>query len=230
MAIVRFGTTVIGIRGTIAGVVFTQSPSGPVAKTWRRPKNQTTAIAASSRRAITPYGSLWAAMTTSLKNDWAYFAQHPPELDYNALGIQYWLTAYQWLVRINIRRASMTLAPSTAVPDPAAVTAPASATLTAASGNPATIIIHWPSGTFPGGHYPFLFLGAYPSTGLTKPPRSMRLVYSPIERPDTEKDISTLVKNRFGNIPAKWSLFANLHTIRYDAVQSIATPATCEVT
>lgn len=229
MAIVRFGTTVIGIRGTIAGVVFTQGHSGPYVKTWRRPRNQSTTIAADTKRAITKYGALWASMSSALRNDWKAFAAAPPELDFNSLGIQYWLTGYQWLVRANVRRDSLGLSETTTVPTASAVTAPASCTLTAVSGNPAIVDISWTAGDLPAGHGALCYFALYPTTGLQAFPGKGILIWAKYQPSGTTKDISTLILARFGNIPAHYSLFANLHCCRADGVRSLATPAIARV-
>lgn len=224
MAIVRFGTTVIGIRGTIAGTTFSMGPGGPYAKAWRRPRNQSTDIAATSKRAITPYGALWASMTSALQNSWKAFGASPPELDFNSLGIQYWLTGYQWLCRANIRRASLSLANTTAVPTASAVTPPATCVLTAVAGPTLSAHLSWAAGAFPSGHGATLFMAAYPSKGLAAFPGKGIQVWSQYQPTGTTLDISTLVIDRFGNLPANWTLFARLYCVRGDGVRSSATP------
>lgn len=230
MAIIRFGTTVIGIRGTIAGVTFSAGPSGPYAKTWRRPKNQTSAIAADTKRNITPYGALWSSMSTTLQNSWKSFAAAPPELDYNPLGIQYWLTGYQWLVRANVRRAALGLGPTTTVPLSLAVTAPATATLTAVAGDPANVDVGWTSGDFPTTFAAFGYFAIYPSTGLLSFPGKGLLAWAAYMPSGTSADVSTLINSRFGTLPVGYTLFLNLHRFRTDGVRSSATPAVAPVT
>lgn len=230
MAIVRFGTTVIGIRGTLGGAVFTNGHAGPYVKTWRRPRNQTTAIAAIQKRNITPYGVLWSSMTTSLQNDWKAFAANPPELDFNALGLQYWLTGYQWLVRANIRRNSIGWANTTTVPANSAVTAPATCTLTTVAGNPINATVSWTAGDFPTGTGSMLQLATHPTTGLTSFPGRGILAWSTYMPAGTSHDISNAIVARFGNLPANWTLFGKLYTCRADGIRSLATPATVRIT
>jgi hypothetical protein len=230
MAILRYGTTVIGIRGTIAGCVFSQGHAGPYVKTWRRPRNQLTAIAATTKRNLTQYGALWASMASALRDDWSAFAASPPELDYNSLGIQYWLTGYQWLVRANVRRESLGLAVTTDVPASVAVTAPATCTLTAVSGSPANIDISWTAGDLPAGHGALCYCAVYPTIGLQSFPGKGIQTWAQYEPAGTTKDISTLVNERFCNLSKDWSIFANLHCCRADGVRSLATPAIARVT
>lgn len=223
MAIVRFGTTVIGVRGTIAGTTFSMGPAGPYAKSWRRPRNQSTAIGATSRRAITPYGALWSSMSPTLQNDWKSFAASPPESDFNSLGIQYWLTGYQWLIRANIRRQALGLAPTTTVPTAVAVTAPLTCTLYATAGYVITATIAWSAGDFPTGSGAQLFLAQYPTSGLKSFPGRGLNIWSAYEPTGTSHDISSTVIARYGNIPANWTLFAKLFCTRADGVRSLAT-------
>lgn len=230
MAIVKFGPTVIGIRGTIGGMTFTGNKSGSFIKPWKKPVNQYTAKSQSLKSSMSRYGAAWSAMTPSLQADWNALGASPPELDYNSLGIQYWLIGFQWFVRINQRRESQGLSLDTAVPTSSAVTAPASLSISAASGDPCSIILTWPSGTFPNGFYPYIFFTAYGSSGLTKEPPGFILVWSLIERPDTTLDISSFVLSRFGNIPAGFSVFARVHRISHDQILSVPATAQARVT
>lgn len=230
MAIVRFGGNVIGIRGTIGGVVFSQTHSGPYAKVWKRPRNQSTPIAAASKRQITTYGTLWSNMTIGEQAAWSAFAAAPPELDFNSLGIQYWLTGYQWLVRANVRRELLGLAATTTVPTATPVTAPATCTLTAVNAGTLNCDVSWTADDIPAGHGAMCYIAVYPTTGLAAFPGKGLLTWSEFEPAGTSKDISVDVIDRFGNIPPNWSIFAKLHSCRADGIRSIATPGAARVT
>lgn len=227
MAIVKFGPTVIGIRGTIGGMTFSGNKSGSFIKAWRKPVTQKSGIAQKLKSDMSRYGPIWSSLDPSLQAAWNALAASPPELDFNSLGIQYWLNGFQWFVRINQRRASQGLAVTTAVPTSPALSGLPSFSITASSGDPAAIALTWPSGYFPSGHYPYIFFTAYGTTGLTKEPHGFILIWSLIERPDTGIDISNFVAARFGNVPAGFTVFCRVHRITYDQILSV--PATANV-
>jgi hypothetical protein len=197
---------------------------------WRRPKNQNTNVAATAKRQITEFGALWSSMSASLQADWTSFGASPPELDYNSLGIQYWLTGFQWLVRANVRRGLVTLTPTTTVPTNSAVTAPATCTITADAGPPLSVIVEWSQGDFPSYHSALIYLATYPSTGLQNFPGKGILVYTAYQPAGTSREIGVYATNRFGTIQPGSSIFCKLYSCRNDGVRSIATPAQCRVT
>jgi hypothetical protein len=169
-------------------------------------------------------------MSSSLQNDWVVFAAAPPELDFNSLGIQYWLTGYQWLVRANVRRASLGLANTTDVPAAVAVTAPATCTLTAVHGSPANVDISWTAGDFPAGTGALCYCAVYPTIGLQSFPGKGILTWAEFEPSGATKDISTEVDARFCNLAENWSIFARLYCCRDDGVRSLYTPSIARVT
>lgn len=230
MAIVKFGSTVIGVRGNLGGVVYTNGPSGPFVKPWRNPVKSQTTRAAAARRNLSPYGAAWSAMTSSDQDDWRTYALSPGELDYNSLGLQYWLTGYQWFVRANVRRAALGLALTETVPSASAVDPSAGTSLTATAGPPLNVDFTWTAGDVPAGHGALLYAAVHPTVGLATIPSTTALIWQPYEPAGTTTDISTAMAARFGTLQAGYSIFTAFRIVRADGVASAAANALVRIT
>jgi hypothetical protein len=104
MAIVTIALPVTGIRGTIAGVVFSANRSGPFAKGWRPCTRTRTPNQLTQRGYVAQLGALWRTLTPAEQGDWDTFAAAPPETDYNSLNEVYLLSGFGWFSRIWLRR------------------------------------------------------------------------------------------------------------------------------
>lgn len=104
MAITHLALPVTGIRGTIAGVVFSANKSGTYAKGWVKGTNPMSIGQMWQRAQMAQAGALWRTLSTPQQNDWDTFAETPPEDDYNSLGNPYLLSGFGWFVRILLRR------------------------------------------------------------------------------------------------------------------------------
>jgi len=230
VAIIKFGTLVVGVRGTVGGVTYSANGSGPHARIWGKGSNPRSGYQETVRGHMTRYGALWAGMSSALRQDWRAFAAAPPEDDYNSLGEQYWLNGFNWFCRVNQRRASVALATTTTVPASSAATAPASVTLTFSQLPAGSCVVAWPAATFGAGTSAFLFLAAHMTVGVAAMDSQFVLVYSVRNPPNTGATITSLVSARFGNIRTGWSFFGRLYLVRDDGVRSTPAMGWCEVT
>jgi len=172
---------------------------------------------------------LWQGMTQSERDDFDLFGLSPPELDFNSLGEQYYLTGWQWFVRINQRRQSMGLAPTTALPSDLGVSALSSITLAAAALPTGPVTIEWPAGELPAGYGSSLFMAAHPTLALKTMTSRLAQVWSQFEPAGTTADITASVLSRFGSLPAGYKLFAWCYRVREDGVRSPAATTTTEI-
>ena len=230
MAIIKLGALVAGIRGTIGGVTFSAGPSGPFARLWSRGPTPQTEAALIVRGLISHLGAPWAGMTDQQRQDWTDFGLAPPETDTNSLGEIYFLTGWQWFVRVNRRRQSVGLPITTTVPTASGVAAPLTAVLTATALPAGAVEISWTADDIPAGYSALVYLGAHPSIGLASKTTQLVQVLAYHEPPTDEADLTAAVLQRFGALGAGWKLWAYLHKLRDDGVRSPATMATCEVT
>jgi hypothetical protein len=107
MAILRLGQTVIGIRGTIAGVTYSQNRSGAYAKGWARGSNPRRPLQQNVRNQIAQMGQLWQSLTPAQIIAWDGFAALGPEPTYNSLGQLLDLSGFNYFTRCNVRRLQM---------------------------------------------------------------------------------------------------------------------------
>jgi len=230
MAIIKLGTTVVGIRGTIAGITYSENQSGTYARLWAKGSNPSSAYQTQTRGRITTLSTLWLSMTDALRADWRTFAATPPETDYNSLGELILLSGWMWFVRVNQRRQSVGLATTTTVPSSAPQSPPASAALALAQLPGGTCTITWPSATFGAGTSADLYLAVHTTAGLlTK--NSQRLLTFALRNPaDTHEHINTQITARFGYIRTSWKFFGFLYKLRDDGVRSIAATTSTVVT
>ncbi len=101
MAIVKFGPTVVGARGTIAGTVFSANKSGPFARGWSRGSNPRSALQSAHRGVIGSMATTWRALTQAQRDDWIDYADDLPQQLTNSLGEDYFASGFNWYVRIN---------------------------------------------------------------------------------------------------------------------------------
>lgn len=230
MAIVKFGTTVVGVRGTIGGITYSANASGPHARLWSKCSNPNTPRQSLTRANISGLGALWTALSPAQRLTWKNFGLAPPELDTNSLGEVIYLTGWQWFTRVNQRRQAAALPTTSTLPANTAVTPPTTCTLSASHLPGGTITLGWTAGDFPAGYSATLFLAAHPTTGLANKSTALAQVYAQHQPAGTSANITTAVQARFGDIAASWTLYAHLFRLRDDGVRSIATSTTTVVT
>jgi len=101
MAIIKFAAPISAARGTIGGTVFSANGSGPYIRSWRMPSNPQTPAQMPHRGQWTMFPSLWSALSSAQRADWAAYAADPDQELTNSLGEPYYANAYNWFVRIN---------------------------------------------------------------------------------------------------------------------------------
>lgn len=105
MAIVKMGALVVGVRGTVGGVTFSASLSGPNARLWSRGANPRTRKQGRQRGRVSAMPNLWRLLSDAQRDAWAAFAADPQQEKINSLGEVYYASGYAWFVCINCRLA-----------------------------------------------------------------------------------------------------------------------------
>ena len=131
MAIVQFGATVTGLRGTVGGLTFSANGSGAYAKSWRMPSLKESTLQTKWRSSLGRYGALWRALTAAQRADWRTWAAAPAQARSNSLGETYYMTGYQAYAAYNNWRAAVGYSVRSAAPTASQPAAPASTTLSA---------------------------------------------------------------------------------------------------
>ena len=107
MALISLGPLVGQARGSIGGVVFSHSSSGPTARAWSNPVNPASPAQQAVRAAHSSLHSRWVQVLTDAQRvAWNSLATHTTLT--NRLGNQFHLSGQQLYVRNNGALATMT--------------------------------------------------------------------------------------------------------------------------
>ncbi len=101
MALVKFGPTVVGARGTIAGTIFSANKGGPYARGWSKGANPQSTLQTDQRGRFTSLSAAWRDLTQVQRDDWIDYADDPAQELTNSLGESYFASGANWYLRIN---------------------------------------------------------------------------------------------------------------------------------
>lgn len=104
MALVKYSEIIQGIRGTVAGLVWTNGRTGPFVKKLATPARRRTVKQSVKRAWFAQIRQEWASLTDPQIANWDAFALSPPEVDKNPFGDVIFLSGSAWHMRINMRR------------------------------------------------------------------------------------------------------------------------------
>jgi hypothetical protein len=121
MAIITFGATVTGARGSVGGITFSANKSGPFIKEKGLPPNPRTPKQAEERGNYSKIPGLWNALTAVQQAAWDTFAALPAQELTNSLGENYFASGFNWFTKCNVRllrvgRSTITATPTQARP------------------------------------------------------------------------------------------------------------------
>lgn len=109
MAIVKLGPIVTGIRGSLGGVVFSNSRGGPYCRASYRPVNPRSELQSNRRNFLTSIPLLWRSLSNEQQQAWATYAALPAQALTNSLSETYYASGYNWFFSINSNRADVGL-------------------------------------------------------------------------------------------------------------------------
>lgn len=199
MAIIKFGSLVVGARGTIGGVVFSAGKSGPNARLWARGANPRSEGQSSQRQRFSIAPEWWRALTDTQRDDWNTWAADPAQELTNALGEPYYIPGYSWFVALS---AQMTRAGYAHRDDAPTSTWPAIPVIDAFrfedSGGDFVCEIDYDTGEFPSGTG-IVIMGAYiPRGGRMVQYSGYKLLISGIASPTGTYDFAINWQYAFG--------------------------------
>jgi hypothetical protein len=227
MAIVKFGTSVVGIRKTLGGVTFSKSSAGPTARPWR-PSTMAWSAKQTAQQANFPaLVQFWRALTPAEKADWATFGQTPPETDTNSLGLTYKLSGWQWYCRVNTRIALIAGTRLDTPPVGGVVSPPTTVSIAADTDPVQSLIISFDELPFDDAPYAVVYVKFAPRSGISLPHSGFYLVDTADVSGTTSLNITTKAKAIFGNMTAGDSLFLRLRCMTEEGLRStLVTAAT----
>lgn len=101
MARVKFGPSLVGIRGTVGGLTFSANASSAYVKAWRRPVSKKTALQQVPRAIVSGAGVQWRALTDGQRSDWNTWAADAAQVLYDAFGDPYFISGWMWFVTLS---------------------------------------------------------------------------------------------------------------------------------
>lgn len=107
MAIVKLSSLIIGIRGSVGGVTFSDGAGGPYAKAWGRGSNGRARKQQRARSFFGSMGAQWQALSGAQRSDWDDLAVADPEPTFNSLGEPVTLSGFGYFARCNTRRLAL---------------------------------------------------------------------------------------------------------------------------
>lgn len=207
MATVKFGPTVIGIRGTIGGVTFSANSTSTYAKQWSRPPTSRTSKQIQTRNSLVEISLMWTDLAAATKTDWNNYAAAPGEEDYDPWGVQRFLSGFQWFCRAQQRRATLAMVNPgdfPTLPAPVAITGLVITVQTGAGDSWVT----WDDDIFDAGDSIIMYLSFSANTGAADSFRNWKLILAMEDPPNGGVSFHALYQAAFGNIPAGWKCFA----------------------
>lgn len=98
MAKILLGPTVIGIRGTVGGITFSQNRAGPFAKSWRKPSNPRSITQRTSQNRLAYWSTQWRSLSAANKATWDAYAAAPAQQLTDSLGQPYYASGFNWYI------------------------------------------------------------------------------------------------------------------------------------
>ena len=99
--IVKFGVMVVGARGTVGGAIFSANQAGPFVRSWSKGANPRSDLQTAQRGRFSSLASAWRDLTQAQRDDWIDYADDPPQELTNSLGETYFISGFNWFIRIN---------------------------------------------------------------------------------------------------------------------------------
>lgn len=209
MAIVQYGATVSGLRGTIGGVTFSANGTSAYAKQYSRPPLSRTTKQILTRAALVDNSILWAGLTQNDRDDWDTFAYpNDNEHDFDPWGVRRYLTGFQWFCRAQQRRSSLALTNPGAVPSGAAATAVTGLSIDIKAYSTGGSWVTYDDAQFSAGEALILYLTFNAGGAQRDAFRNWKLVFAVQDPVDGGYDIHSQYTAAFGALSAGWNAYA----------------------
>lgn len=101
MAIIKLGTTIVGIRGTAGGLTFSANQGGTYCKLWGQSSKPRTPAQSLQRGNLARMPSLWRALSGPQQAGWVTWAALPAQTRNNSLGLPYNASGFAWFTALS---------------------------------------------------------------------------------------------------------------------------------
>lgn len=199
MAKILLGATVIGIRGTIAGLTFSANGTGAYVKPWSRPPRTTSVYQAIQRRNLAALSAEWRGITATQRSDWDTWAALPAQEQTDVFGDAYYLTGFLWFVKYNLWRIKVALAVRADAPTDPKPAAPAIVSVIATTTPSDRVAVTFATSTFDL-DYGVVRLTRRPTSTNVTPFRNPPLWAAFLHTTDTEFTLTFLSSTVYGAV------------------------------
>lgn len=217
MAKILLGPTVIGIRGTVAGITFSQNGGGPYARGWHKPPNQKSTGQITARANLTNWAQQWRTLTSTQKASWNTYAALPAQQLTDSLGQPYYASGFNWYITTQINLAKIGGATTTTAPAgarPAIATSPSLEFRTTASGQATRWRLAPASPNL--ALYHTIYALVVSTTGLDSFPATDFNVFTGIPNANRYLNFTTPLKDKFGDFYVGQKIFTSFAAIGND--------------
>ena len=222
MAIVKFGVTVVGVRGTVGGLTFSENKAGPFVKQWAKGSNPKTQLQTSQRSLLAQMPSAWRDLSNAERAAWDTFAALPAQDLINPLGETYSISGFGWFAKINIRLLAVGRPIRDPVPVQARPSAPAITDLEFPFLDGETAFVQYASGEFDPDFDLILQVAQAASVGRSAPPSGFAEYVTTQGPNDTETSFAIPYVNRLGLGNPSLKGFLRLYRQTTDGLRSSA--------
>jgi len=228
MAIVKFGGGVAGIRGTLAGNVFTANKNGAYVRQWSRVHNPKTLWQTVNRMFASLIPSAWRDLDPQQRTDWNdYGAAHVLQ---NPLLVDYYRTGYQWFFHCYQNLAVCGGTPPTDAPTVAAPTTVPCSLFSYDDANPfGNCTVYFTHEDFDGLWLVFEFR-PIPYSGNMSCPSGYRLLKGRYHPPGGQYNAVLFHNTYFGNAQVGWRGFVRITTMDNQGLRSAPWAASADYT
>lgn len=222
MAIIKLGGTVVGVRGTIGGVIYTANKSGPYARAWSKGSNPRTAPQQVSRGDFASLGPVWQGLSSAQVADWDALAATDPEPHTNSLGEAIVFSGWTLFTMFNKRRLVVGLDIAEDAPTGTEATRPSARAFVGFGVDVSTpqCVCSWDTTGAPSDEYCVLQVGIRPTPGVVFK-RSFRSMGYNTADIVLGLDFTSIFESTFGFDVVGWSAYAWLWTQRESGIRSV---------
>jgi hypothetical protein len=222
VAIIKLAAPIAAIRGKLGGLIFSENKAAAYIKPWTLPTFPNSTRQQENKTFLNLVRQNWSTLNQSQIDAWNALAAAPPELDYNPLGDQYFLSGAQWHARINLRRLRAgqliqnTAPPSISVPSPLTF----ELDITSTDDPTRSDRFNYSPADF-AGHYAVLFCAVTLSNVVQSYSRSYSLILEDTVVGPPSQDITVALEDKLGYLQADTKVFGLLHKQSQAGIRSL---------
>lgn len=229
MAIIKLGTIVVGIRGTLGGITYSANKSGNYAKAWVYPRRPSNPKQTDAQNQMTRLPDAWRNLSAAQRTAWDTFAAAPAQQLTNTLGVNYFISGFQWFMKINLWAFAIGFTLRANAPTVAKPAAPALTAATISTG-PTACNITYAGTPFGTSDSIVVFCRNWPTTTANAPAGTQKLTSSAFNPGASPYTFTTGYLANFGAPQVGQRVFCSVHNQNSQGYRSDGTLLVADVT